>query len=453
MVNSTSKLAKTPLVIPMLDCDLVLDSGDAGVTTAGEQKDKVNLDNLRPDSSAVKGASQQEHQQATDHFARPFRPCHSVEWTGVVPFTKLARSCELCDDQASSAISPTRTSTRNDVQSQRAHSTRCGRPEKLLLECEEQLASAEKVLHVTKPVAPVSSGAEVSHTMTKHPPPAATKQAHGLCERAAKSVRAVHPIFVLSVLCVGVAVVTTFAPPPVGVNTGRDGPECAARHISMSVCICPRITVCADTWSAVMFLVLARTSAYFDYPLYVALFLSKAHNLRAFLARSYISEYVDLKDLHGLHSLAGGIVAFEVFWHSFWHLLRWGLSGEIHLLWTHGTGVSGMIALAMTPLITVPMMFQQMRKCIAFEWRKMLHYLSVMWALALCWHAPTQHIGFIMGSALGVYLADYLYGVLTRITYVPTLRMRRLASAVEVVFENPNTSFENGGYIYICLPW
>ena len=48
---------------------------------------------------------------------------------------------------------------------------------------------------------------------------------------------------------------------------------------------------------------------------------------------------------------------------------------------------------------------------------------------------------------------DYLYGVLTRITYVPTLRMRRLASAVEVVFENPNTSFENGGYIYICLPW
>ena len=110
--------------------------------------------------------------------------------------------------------------------------------------------------------------------------------------------------------------VTTFAPPPVGVNTGRDGPECAARHISMSVCICPRITVCADTWSAVLFLVLARTSAYFDYPLYVALFLSKAHNLRAYLARSYISEYVDLKDLHGLHSLAGGIVAFEVFWHS-----------------------------------------------------------------------------------------------------------------------------------------
>ena len=112
-----------------------------------------------------------------------------------------------------------------------------------------------------------------------------------------------------------------------------------------------------------------------------------------------------------------------------------------------------MIALAMTPLITVPMMFQHMRKCIAFEWRKTLHYLSVIWALALCWHAPTQHIGFIMGSAVGIYLADYLYGLLTKITYVPTLRMRRLASAVEVEFENPNASFESGGYIYICLPW
>ena len=293
----------------------------------------------------------------------------------------------------------------------------------------------------------------LNHCMAKGRSTAATKQTHGLCEWVAKSVRAVHPIFILSLLCVGVAVVTTFAPPPVGVNTGRDGPECAARHISMSVCICPRITVCADTWSAVLFLVLARTSAYFDYPLYLALFLSKAHNLRAYLARSYISEYVDLKDLHGLHSLAGGIVAFEVFWHSFWHLLRWGLSGDIHLLWTHVTGVSGMIALAMTPLITVPMMFQHMRKCFAFERRKTLHYLSVIWALALCWHAPTQHIGFIMGSAVGIYLADYLYGLLTKITYVPTLRMRRLASAVEVEFENPNASFESGGYIYICLPW
>lgn len=83
-----------------------------------------------------------------------------------------------------------------------------------------------------------------------------------------------HPIFTLSFLCVAVAVVTTFAPPPVGVNTGRD-PECVGHEGSLAVCICPRSTVCAKNLSSVVFLVLARASAYFDYPLYVALFFVK----------------------------------------------------------------------------------------------------------------------------------------------------------------------------------
>ena len=202
-----------------------------------------------------------------------------------------------------------------------------------------------------------------------------------------------------------------------------------------------------------MFLVFARASAYFDYPLYVALFLSKAHNLHEFLQRTFISEFVNLKDLHHVHTLAGMVVAFEVMWHSFWHLLRWGLSGNIHLLWEHVTGQSGLIAMTLTPFITVPMMSQRMRKLYAFEWRKSLHYLSVVWGLAICFHAPTQHIGIIMGTAVGVYLTDYAYGFFVRLHYLPTLKMRRLTSAVDVQFENPTSSFERGGYVYICLPW
>ncbi|CAM9852544.1 unnamed protein product, partial [Heterosigma akashiwo] len=261
-----------------------------------------------------------------------------------------------------------------------------------------------------------------------------------------------HPIFTLSFLCVAVAVVTTFAPPPVGVNTGRD-PECVGHEGSLAVCICPRSTVCAKNLSSVVFLVLARASAYFDYPLYVALFLSKAHNLHEFLQRTYVSEFVNFKDLHHLHTLAGTVVAFEVIWHSFFHLLRWSLSGDIYLLWQHVTGQSGLIALALTPLITAPMMSQGLRKVCSFEWRKLLHYLSVVWGLVICFHAPTQHIGMIMGSALGVYLADYIYGFFAKLHYIPTLNMRRLAGAVAVQFENPDPSFGRGGYVYICLPW
>ena len=109
------------------------------------------------------------------------------------------------------------------------------------------------------------------------------------CYKVAAATHVTHPIFILSFLCLGIALVTTFAPPPVGVNNGRGGSECADHDGVMAVCICPRITVCAKKWYSVMFLVFARASAYFDYPLYVALFLSKAHKLHEFLQRTMTS--------------------------------------------------------------------------------------------------------------------------------------------------------------------
>ena len=111
-----------------------------------------------------------------------------------------------------------------------------------------------------------------------------------------------------------------------------------------------------------------------------------------------------------------------------------------------------MIALALTPLIACPMLFISLRRLITFELRKTLHYLSVVWGLAICFHAPTQYVGIIMGLAVGVYVTDYLYGIFFKISYHPTLKLRRLTSAVEVTFETPK-DFQNGGYIYICLPW
>ena len=66
-------------------------------------------------------------------------------------------------------------------------------------------------------------------------------------------------------------------------------------------------------------------------------------------------------------------VGFEVISHSFWHLLRWGLAGDIQLLWTHVTGVTGLISLLVTPLIVWPMLFTTLRKKIPFEWRKAAH--------------------------------------------------------------------------------
>lgn len=152
------------------------------------------------------------------------------------------------------------------------------------------------------------------------------------------------------------------APPPFGINTGwassASGAECIGPDFEpMPVCICPRETTCIKDIKSLVFLAFARLSAYFDYPLYVMLFLSKAHNLRGILHRTFLREFLPLDDLHSLHVFAGKVVAIEVFWHSFWHLLRWGLAGDLRLLWQHSTGISGLISLILTPLITWPMLY------------------------------------------------------------------------------------------------
>ena len=220
------------------------------------------------------------------------------------------------------------------------------------------------------------------------------------------------------------------------------------------ICICPRETVCVKNVRSLVFLALARLSSYADYPLYTLLFISKANNLRGFLQRTHLSEYLPLDDMHELHRFAGKVVGVEVIWHSFWHILRWSLEGEISFLTSHITGLSGLIALILTPFIVWPMLFETLRKRISFEVRKGLHYLSVVWGVVICFHAPARHIGIIMGIAVGIYGADWLYGYYFRVYRIPSLHFHRLGDAIEVTWENP-PGFENrgAGYVYICVPW
>jgi predicted ferric reductase len=248
------------------------------------------------------------------------------------------------------------------------------------------------------------------------------------------------------------------APPPFGINTGwassASGAECIGTDFEpMTVCICPRETTCIKDIKSLVFLAFARLSAYFDYPLYVMLFLSKAHNLRGILHRTFLREFLPLDDLHSLHVFAGKVVAIEVFWHSFWHLLRWGLAGDLRLLWQCSTGISGLISLILTPLITWPMLFTRLKVAIDFTTRKALHYLSVVWVISICFHAPASWIRYIMGIAAGIYACDWIYGF-AKLYHATTLMFTRIGGAVEIVWEHPpDFNLDGGGYVYVCLPW
>jgi len=213
--------------------------------------------------------------------------------------------------------------------------------------------------------------------------------------------------------------------------------------------------VCATEWHEVVFLAFARASAYFDYPMYMLLFLTKCHNLCGAAYRTYLKEWLPLDDAHHLHTFAGTFVACEVVWHSSWHVARWACGGDLRFLWEHRTGVTGAVALLVTPLIAVPMMFEKARKRVPYEYRKTMHYLSVVWGIAVAFHAPATNVFWVVGVCVCLYLGDWLVGYFLCIRYCPTLKMTRLGeTAVEVVFQHPKGFVNHGGnYVYLCLPW
>ena len=193
-----------------------------------------------------------------------------------------------------------------------------------------------------------------------------------------------------------------------GYSTGCQGTE---------TCICPRPTICADDIPSMIFLTISRCCAFFDYPLYMLLFLSKTHNLNNFLQTTILGIFINFSDYHKVHGLFGIIVGIESTTHSFFHILRWARrNDDIQYLLNSQTGVTGLVTLICMPLIVLPMSIPYLKKKMTFEWRKGLHYLSIIWVLSLMNHAP-QRIFWLLGVPFFMYAADKLVGIFMR-TYL-----------------------------------
>ncbi len=110
---------------------------------------------------------------------------------------------------------------------------------------------------------------------------------------------------------------------------------------------------------------------------------------------------IDFGDMHTVHKIFGIVVGIETMSHSFFHLLRWGLNNEMSLLWQTAAGMTGFVAAAVTPMICWPMVFPCLKKRISFEVRKGLLYLSIVWAIALLFYAPSK-IPWLIGLPAAV---------------------------------------------------
>jgi hypothetical protein len=203
----------------------------------------------------------------------------------------------------------------------------------------------------------------------------------------------------------------------------------------------------------------SRISAFSLYPMLVVVFLSKCRACQNFLSGTPVA-MLTRWDAHELHAFAGQYIAFDVWLHTLFHLIRWGLQGNIHLLWTHITGVTGLVVVLSTPLIAFPMMY--CKGMIPYEIRKGLHYLFYVFALGLCFHVPPTavpnggYIAYVLGFCICLYFADALYVYLFMSEKIETTVFHVLPSGVQMtmpVSEAFQRRGQQGGYAYVCIPW
>ncbi|KAL7550023.1 hypothetical protein ACHAWF_015459 [Thalassiosira exigua] len=264
-------------------------------------------------------------------------------------------------------------------------------------------------------------------------------------------------IFFFSFVSLLFCLLQIFLPPPFGMR--MTSAEVAATGLAsgcdgLEQCVCPRETVCATDAFSMALLALARCSAFFDYPLYMMMFLTKAHNINNILRRTVLREWCDFGDMHRVHTLFGIIIGVETMSHSFFHMLRWGLNSQIKLLVDTTTGITGLVAMAATPLIVWPMIVPAIKKRLRFELRKGLHYLSWVWVVALLWHAPSR-IYYLIGVPALLYSLDYVVGFFVRNNLVENVYFERYGeNGVALHFKNPDSYNDSKtSYIYIMCPW
>jgi hypothetical protein len=235
-----------------------------------------------------------------------------------------------------------------------------------------------------------------------------------------------HAVFIFSGTCVLACLCQLFLPSPYGLMMTSAqiaeigiAPGCVG---GLERCICPRETICATDTLSIILLALARCSVYFDYPLYMMMFFSKCHNINNICRRTVLREWIDFADMHKVHKIFGIVVGIETMFHSFFHMLRWGLNSDSILLWTTTTGITGLIAVITTPLICWPMVVPAIKERLAFEVRKGLHYLAIVWVVGLLFHASSM-ISYLIGIPALIYLMDYLVGYFVRNSLMEALRL------------------------------
>lgn len=194
-------------------------------------------------------------------------------------------------------------------------------------------------------------------------------------------------------------------------------------------------------------------------PALVFVFISKFRGTTCFLSKSPLAMHM-YSDSHELHVYCGWTIVVCAFIHAACHLARWAAQGNMDLLVTHCSGITGLLIVLSCILICIPMTF--LRETIKYEVRKNLHYFFILFAAALAFHTPRSAVpnggftAYVFGGLLVWYFLDATYCYFFMTEKIDTTKFSVLPSGVRMTM-NVSKRFQKagaqGGICYVCLPW
>ena len=243
--------------------------------------------------------------------------------------------------------------------------------------------------------------------------------------------------------------------------------------------------IVANNWFQMVCIGVTRVSAFFMYPgtllvdvrsaccffsamvltirvvssALIMVFITKFRATMNFISKTPFSLYTNA-DLHDFHVCCGWIVMVDGVIHAIFHVLRWGNQGNLSLLFTHYSGISGVLVVTTLLLICIPMIYFVGK--VSYELRKALHYLFVIFCLAMAAHSPTSTIpngGFtawVFPILLAWYSLDYLYIQLFMTEKIESTVFHVVPTGFQLtmkVSDRFQQAAGHGGYCYVNFPW
>ncbi len=217
------------------------------------------------------------------------------------------------------------------------------------------------------------------------------------------------------------------------------------------------VTKTNDTYELAL-LIVARYSAFSMYPVVILVMFTKYRATYAFFNTTAFSVFLTQKS-HALHVYCGWYIMIGSIVHTISHCLRWINQGNIQLLYTNRSAITGLIVIFSTIVIVAPMTI--LKKIANFEMRKFAHSFFWVFCIAMAFHAPIKALpqaGYcclVFPILIGWYCLDAAYVHIFMSERIDSVEYKAVKGGVELTMMVSDRFSKriHGGFGFVMAPW